>query len=555
VPHRRSPQLERRQILYFGAALAAGKVTSACGSSASNDKSGGRDGGTGDGNGRDAASADASRHADAPSPGDVSVPDAGPGEAGGADAGDAGSYTFDYYISPTGSDSNPGSLASPWAITSLQDTSPNNSKMPSKQIGLLPGTYSVAALNSGSQPKDYAHPKLAIPSGTASAPTVVASTKPRAAVLDNTGYTGVNPVFGQNPDAIGYFVLDGVTIDDTGCAVTPVYCNYSGSRPYTGPGTIPGVVIQNCDVHGLTYTGAVDGENRSLIGLQGTLGAIVRNNHLHDEVDTAQPDHGHGYLEFGCTGTQLLQNTFSNCTSGSHMKAGSAGAVIAYNYYYNCSSSAIQGCDGAEGNPNTPDTAFEIHHNVIDTCVAPNAFDVNEGTAAGATMAIHWYANTIYDSYGGGAGSATALGLYTNTASKYDSLMSCYNNIVALPKVSSGYDETGIISTSKTGPAVWDYNDYYFASYKYAWGYYYVSGAQYSSLAAWQAAGGLDAHSLVLDPQFASTITPGAGAHQFKLASGSPCVNAGRVGGVSTGKAVNMGAWDGTATQIGCDFG
>src|SRR6185312_12245898 len=54
--------------------------------------------------------------------------------------------TFDYYLSPAGNDSNPGTLTSPWAITSLQTSSANWSKLAGKRIGLLPGTYNVGPM-------------------------------------------------------------------------------------------------------------------------------------------------------------------------------------------------------------------------------------------------------------------------------------------------------------------------------------------------------------------------------------------------------------------------
>src|SRR5579872_1515131 len=50
---------------------------------------------------------------------------------------------FDYYISTTGSDSNPGTLASPWAITAINT---KQSTYAGKRVGLLPGTYPVSHL-------------------------------------------------------------------------------------------------------------------------------------------------------------------------------------------------------------------------------------------------------------------------------------------------------------------------------------------------------------------------------------------------------------------------
>ena len=52
--------------------------------------------------------------------------------------------TFDFYISTNGDDGNPGTVSSPWAITSLISNSPNNSKIAGKRVGLIAGTYNVA---------------------------------------------------------------------------------------------------------------------------------------------------------------------------------------------------------------------------------------------------------------------------------------------------------------------------------------------------------------------------------------------------------------------------
>ena len=51
--------------------------------------------------------------------------------------------TFDYYVSTTGSDSNAGTLASPWAITAINT---KQATYAGKRVGLLPGTYDVSGL-------------------------------------------------------------------------------------------------------------------------------------------------------------------------------------------------------------------------------------------------------------------------------------------------------------------------------------------------------------------------------------------------------------------------
>src|SRR5690348_3732393 len=69
-----------------------------------------------------------------------------------ADDGDlptSSAQPFDHYIATAangGSDTNLGTLASPWAITSLQGNNANNPKMAGKRVGLLPGTYPMSSL-------------------------------------------------------------------------------------------------------------------------------------------------------------------------------------------------------------------------------------------------------------------------------------------------------------------------------------------------------------------------------------------------------------------------
>jgi hypothetical protein len=64
--------------------------------------------------------------------------------------------TFDFYVSPTGSDRNPGTLAEPWAITSLSLFKANAYNVANcqatagKRVGFLPGTYYLTTAFTGS---------------------------------------------------------------------------------------------------------------------------------------------------------------------------------------------------------------------------------------------------------------------------------------------------------------------------------------------------------------------------------------------------------------------
>src|SRR5208282_1845630 len=74
-----------------------------------------------------------------------------------------------------------------------------------------------------------------------------------------------------------------------------------------------------------------------------------------------------------------------------------------------------------------------------------------------------------------------------------------------------------------------------------------------ASFASWKTQIGGDAHSTT---QNANPFTnKGNNALQYQISAGSPAYQTGRVGGVASGAVCNVGAWDGTVTQIGYSSG
>ena len=455
---------------------------------------------------------------------------------------------FDYYISTTGSDGNPGTLAQPWAITSLQAANGNNSRMRGKRIGLLPGTYNIVNLP---QPGDYQHPILRPPPGSATATTYLASSDASGNYLARTatiqwGGSGSSPALGPNCDDPGYLVIDGLIVDAGGYSTsngnspqgTISFSSNGGGSP-SSAGNIQGCGVQNCEVRNMGATPY--GNNQALIFASGYSGFFVKNCILHNCHKPSQPDHCHGYQEYTNQNSRITNNTIYDCDTGVHAKEGCSGTTFAYNYIYNCQVAAIQGVDGATGNPNTPGAPYSVHHNIIDGCGSTHACDVN----GQAYQGLSWYNNTIYNHQGGAVNGLDLRAARSN-------LIQCYNNIVVCTANGSG-PYYGTVAVSPGGFAVLDYNCYELASYSAGWGLNGASGGNttYNSLAAWQSASRADANSIVGSPTFAAAITSGAGPAQFKLSANSPCNGRGRVGGVSSGAACNLGAWDGTVTQIG----
>ena len=57
-------------------------------------------------------------------------------------------------------------------------------------------------------------------------------------------------------------------------------------------------------------------------GASGIACGVVRNNYFHDMHKPDDPDHVHGYLEYGNVGTQFIYNSVANCDYGLDAKAG-----------------------------------------------------------------------------------------------------------------------------------------------------------------------------------------------------------------------------------------
>jgi hypothetical protein len=433
--------------------------------------------------------------------------------------------TFDFYISSTGSDSNPGTQSSPWAITSLRDSSPNNAKIAGKKVGLLPGTYAVGSLTSGSDASDYQRPVLHIPAGTAGTPTVVQSVQPRLAIINFANSSNTNSCIGQNTGGTGHWTLDGIVINATG---------FNGSViSYFPGGSNSGATIQNCEIYGLAAITV--GNNYAGLFQQNAQGSLIQNNYFHDIHKPSQPDHCHAFEEYGCSNTQFLYNTIMNCDTGIDGKVSDNNCTIAYNYFYNCPYGTVQGYDGDQNSAEAPNT---FHHNVIDSCGQQKLVDVSSICAQPVT----WYNNTCYDTR---SGSVSTIDLRTTVTSS----VKYYNNLAVLTANGAG-PYTGTVRFSAGAIASCDYNCYYFKDYTSAWG----QGSTYSTLAAWKAsAGSPDSHGITSNPNFFAAITPGAGPTQFQLSGtyghggSSPCAATGQNGG-------NIGAWDGTVSQIGCNF-
>lgn len=479
--------------------------------------------------------------------------------------------TFDFYISTTGSDANPGTLSQPWAITTLSrwtsngHNTTNYGKLSGMRLGLLPGTYSVGSLinlvDSGAG-QGY-NPGLTIPAGTSSAQTYVGSSNSSGfyergqAIIDAQSATNNASTMGQADDIYpneGYVTVDGLVFKNPPVGAHNLI--FGGSSDYGHPPHINGVVVKNCEFTSQDFTNMKVGNNGQCVDFQGVLGGLVQNCYFHNFTGPNWGGSG------GPTDTSI------------HMMAVqlwySQGCILEYN--------TVVGGLGFMGKE-FQNFGNTIRYNYIDTSGWKNAYclwDFSNEPSDPAPSA--GFSNSIYNNVLVGVSDLLSSDTYTwynpGSVNFYNNTsyvvpdtsililgfraktpagdFSSYNNIFQLT-TSGSYQ-----ITNASAPNVVDYNAYY-SSAGNQWGYYSSNTSTPpagfpTTLSAWQTDLGsaVDAHSVVgTNPLLLSPGTTGSGASSYKLQVGSPCIGAGRVGGTSGGTSVDMGAWGGTDVNTG----
>ena len=508
--------------------------------------------------------------------------------------------TFKYYVSPTGSDSNPGTLAQPWAITSLSmlTWNANNRANWNKlngagvSVGLMPGTYDVSSMV-GVQESNGA---LQLPGGKSGAPNYFASCNssgaysPRTAILDMKGasgryggrvggpgnydgpliaHTGSGPPSG-NAYAVGNLVIDGLCI--TGFSYKGI--RIGGISSGDGSAISAPVTIQNCEFYeGGANVGDVE-DNYAALWIDGTVNCMtVQNNYFHDTLGwhyynngrQMSGDHLNAIICWASvsainSGTIIKNNTCVNAGNIYGKVNGIEGTTVSNNYIdvsmYTINSAGIQDFTGATSSGLTGTTTF--NNNVILVSGAGAALGwPTLSNSYGYTTPISMYNNTIICT--GGSGPVVA---WATCAPAGAGTLKCYNNIYSTTLGATGsWNGFGNYYVNPSAPAVWDYN--LFPASGVSWGLYQnalltAQIANYSSASSFAAGlaahGGIsnaEAHGVAGTPRFTNT---GSFAEMYQLASGSVGKGTGSTTGTASGTACDMGAWGNGATQIGCNF-
>ena len=470
---------------------------------------------------------------------------------------------FDYYISPSGSNSNPGTLGQPWAISAINA---KQATYAGKRLGLLPGTYGVSSLMGTNE--NAAALTLAGGSGSSNQTYIGSSDSSGnysrgTATLkanDNGVFGGANnsesPIMAARAGA-NYWTVDGLRF--TGFSM---WAFHVGNSP-SGGACCTGWTIQNCEFTGGNDQSntASNGVNCGVIIVYASVNGLVTNNWFHDNVGSTDTQHWSCVYQWGLGNTPTTGNVYTYNTivkSGSlHGKeAPQYGTEIAYNYIDMSGQAATSEYCGAAimgfmaDGGGAGGTATAWHHNVILANAIALDFNNDNPTHSYTDSPLYIYNNTI-----------VVVGKQTNgfLSGGYDGSgkgrqVSAYNNLY----YDNGQSASvyGYWLTNTDAFAVCDYNLYgSWNSFSTVAPAANTSAAMtsHNSLSAWAAAiGGLEGHSSMSSSNpFARS---GVDALQFQIGSGSPAYQAGRVGGTTGGAVCNIGAWDGAVTRIGCNF-
>jgi Chitobiase/beta-hexosaminidase C-terminal domain len=473
--------------------------------------------------------------------------------------------TFHYFISPTGSDSNVGSLASPWSITAINT---KQSTYAGSSVGIMPGTYDVSVLM---QNAGYEGAVLQIQGGpNSSTPTTIGTCNSSGvyqagtATLDAYGsvgaYGGGNTthypyVIGQTvgstgtgpqPSNVGNFILKGLTIWRFNAWAVAV-----GGGVDTLPSQPQNITLQDLTLWG-GVTG-ITGTHPGAIMLYDYNNVTVTNCMVYDNISTATADPTHN-------GASITGEGFGGGSSGLLVQL--CTVIESPGFYLfqdngNVSDTIIEQCyfDMTTTTGVSQTTAFAGGTNSV-TGQTGNIFRNNIIRGGGCADNVGLYAsyngspflfyNNTWDRQGGSGGNQ--LGFRCLEASGSSALVSAYNNLF-YDNGSGSLGGYGYMAANVDGFTVCDYNIYgtlnQFSTY--------ASGGTSSTsrtFSTWQTAiGGKDAHSSTNSTN--PFTNNGAYALQYQISSGSVAYQTGKVGGVSSGAAVNVGAWDGIVTQIG----
>jgi hypothetical protein len=441
-------------------------------------------------------------------------------------AGAQTAATFDFYIGPNGSDSNPGTASQPWALTALNT---KRATYAGKAVGLLDGTYDMVAIM-GQPTSTFDSGSLAIAGGNASSPTVIQAVSPLKAVIDWNRAAVTNSSIGASFQPAGdYVTIDGLHLTNNNYRAI---CNYAGGGNH--------FTVRNCLFTKQSYTAGPTGANSCMIYTQGHNDILISNcrfegggspvdGNRHAVIQTYLPSRRVTieYCSF------IAETGTGNCI---HFKQGNNySPVVRYCYFNRAASTNGTSSDviNLDGSLDDASDHAVFHHNIMIPGSTRPIF-----TLSHLVGIFDFYNNTLVGPWSMG-------GNIVHMESGPPTQVNFYNNI--LYRRSGGAGTYGDMMVNSIGSIGTMDNNYYPAS-SLKLGVGYNAGGlatSYGSLASWRTASGKDANSAAGDNPL--IMASGTDADYYRLQSGSPCKSLGAGG-------TEIGAWGG-ASRVGSSFG
>lgn len=439
----------------------------------------------------------------------------------------AGGGSFDYYISPAGSNSNDGlTTSTPWAITALA----SKSAIAGKRVGLMDGTYT--ATGSGGLggtailwPCNYG--------GTLANPTIIEAVNARAAIFDGliggsgTQYTEQS-ILGTEQDYV-YFknltlkrakqklmYLGGDNCRIEGCDFSDLdnqrSSDINGANP-TG---------DNCEAIFIQGPGTGVGQrNSGNVVSNCKFATILNGTNSPNAAAIKIYDSENNTVEY-CTATGMNNLVFE--------KSNSAGTTVRYCYGY----SLYQMINGVGSNyangtwRGTPSSyTCYIYQNLCRDSVV---FFESHSNGDPTDQNVQFYNNTFYttqDSFNAMSWRGSSAGRIT-----------CRDSIIYHETGTAGYGDIRFTDSSSLASSL----DYmlYPGTLKFTSP---LGGSPHTTLASWRSASGFDANSATTNPSFANKGGTAATDYKISGAALTASSTAGPVGCYITG-----------AETIGCNF-
>lgn len=407
------------------------------------------------------------------------------------------SLAANYYIATNGSDSNPGTINSPWRNPWIIAT---KTFSPGDVIYIRGGSYTITSQSW----TRYNCPTIHVrQNGTAQNPITIRSYPGETVSLQ---HDSLNPIIGQCKSyRVGNILIDGFNIPGAGVSIE------GGNNITVQNNSISGISCNFCD-------------NCTSIWIQDAQNITIKNNRIDDVYNSCRDANATGITAYFNNGVTIENNQISNAPAGIHPKGYNDNFTIRNNYLHNLSQYAY-GVSFASGDVIT---GIKIYNNIFAN--TGSGMKMHSGGDAGPNNNYNVYNNTIY----GYTGECLSGPEYSGSTN-----FKAYNNICV--RTGSATREMLIYTGTQGSIATLDYNLYYRTT-----GLSFASGSNtYTSLSSWRTATSKEAGSIGgttsgIDPLFVGPLTTAAG---FKLQAGSPAKNAGRAGGTSGGTAVDIGAY------------